>query len=147
MTWRELLEQKRVIEEPTSRAELDGLLSLVRRNMTDAAITELSDDGRFDHAYGAARTLASLVIRSEGYRVTPAGGGHYNTFLALKVADFTAFSAYAIYFNMCRSKRNELSYDGIEIVSLAEVEELIQEVRKFEVAVHAWLAANHPELQ
>lgn len=88
MTWRDLLEQKRVIEEPTSRAELDGLLSLMRRNMADAAITELSDDNRFDHAYGAARTLATLVVRSEGYRVTPAGGGHYNTFLATQSRRF-----------------------------------------------------------
>jgi len=33
------------------------------------------------------RLLANIIVRASGYRVKSDGGGHYNTFLALKTAD------------------------------------------------------------
>src|SRR5438093_13167102 len=56
MTWQVLLAQGRILREPTSRAELRELGSLVGKYLADAQLAGLSDDGKFDRAYGA-RTL------------------------------------------------------------------------------------------
>ncbi len=146
MTWQELLAQKRVALEATSKDEVADLWTLVRRYLADAAVKGLSDDGRFDRAYGAVRTLAMLVVRAEGYRVKAQGGAHYNTFLALEAADPAGFAARAAYFNQCRNKRNELSYDAADVVSGTEVAELLVEAELFALQVSAWFAAKHPEL-
>ncbi len=87
MTWKQLLAENRVAPEPASRTEIKDLLAVVHRNLADAQIRKLSDDGRFGHAYDAARILANIIVRAIGYRVKSDGGGHYNTFLALKTAD------------------------------------------------------------
>ena len=74
------------------------------------------------------------------------GGGHYNTFLALEAADPKLFARQAAYFNACREKRNELSYEMAGVVSELEAEELLREVPEFETAVSRWVDARHPEL-
>ena len=146
MTSQELLAQGRIAREPTSRNELLELKSLTERYLADARLTALSDDGRFDRAYGAARTLAVMVIRSEGYRVKSAAGAHRVTFLVLEAADTTEFSTFASFFNRCRAKRNELSYEHGGIVSRAEVEDLLARVEEFASVVATWISSHHPEL-
>src|SRR3712207_5675945 len=101
MTWHELLAAKRVAPEPTSKQELDELREVVARNLQDAQLAGLSSDGKFSMAYNAARTLANMVVRCEGYRVKHQGGGHYNTFLGLEAAEPT-FAAMAAYLDVCR---------------------------------------------
>jgi len=86
------------------------------------------------------------VIRAAGYRVRGHGGGHYNTFLALEASDSKLFARYAAYFNACREKRNELSYEMAGVVSELEAQELLREVPEFEVAVGRWLETRHPDL-
>jgi hypothetical protein len=105
----------------------------------------LSDDGRYGHAYDAARILANIVVRAAGHRVKTEGGGHYNTFLALKVAD-AAFSRKAIYFDACRRKRNNFLYEQANVVSSTEAEELLWEDSAFDIEVDAWLKKHHPNL-
>jgi hypothetical protein len=43
--------------------------------------------------------------------------------------------ARAVYFNTCRSKRNELSYEMSGVVSKLEAEELVAEIPEFEAVV------------
>lgn len=111
MTWQELLDQRRVAREPTGRDEVAALRRLVSRCLANASIETLSPDGRFERACAAAQTLATIVIRVEGYRVRQPGA-HYSTFLALEAADPEAFASFASYFDLCRTLRNELSYNG-----------------------------------
>jgi hypothetical protein len=145
MTWSELLAQKRVVGEPASAEELHSLQAVVRRSLADAALPRLSTDGRFAMAYNAARTLAAMVVRAAGYRVKPTGGGHVNTFLALATADL-CFADWADYFDLCRRKRNDLSYVGADLVSASEAAELIERVQSFKALVEVWLAQHHPGL-
>jgi hypothetical protein len=145
MTFEKLLAQRRIVAEPTDRDETESLRGLVQRYVADSAVKELSMDGRFERAYCAARASATIVIRAAGYRVRRPGG-HYNTFLALEAASPKAFSSYAVYFDTCRTLRNELSYKAVDIVSEAELEEILKMVPEFEAAVEKWLAENHPEL-
>jgi hypothetical protein len=144
MTFEELLKQRRVALEPTGPDEVARLHALVQRHLADAAIEEMSPEGRFQQAYGAARTLATIVVRASGYRVRQPGA-HYNTFLALEAADPEAFSAHATYFDACRTMRNELAYNDPERVSDTELDEILRLVPEFARAVEAWLQRNHPE--
>ena len=50
MTWQELLAEKRVALEATSKDEIADLWTLVRRYLADSSVEGLSDDGRFDRA-------------------------------------------------------------------------------------------------
>lgn len=145
MTFAELLQQRRIAAEAPGPDEIAQLRGLARRYLADAAIEALSAEGRFQQAYGAARTIATIVVRACGYRVKQPGA-HYNTFLALEAADSEIFSTYAAYFDTCRTVRNELSYDGPEGVSDTELEEILRLVPEFERAVQVWLERTHPEL-
>ena len=85
MSWKELLANKNVTREAPSKAELDNLRSIVARSLKDVGVAGLSADARFVMAYDAARTLSLMIVRASGYRPRSVGG-HYNTFLALEVA-------------------------------------------------------------
>jgi hypothetical protein len=87
MSWQELERQRRVAREPTSKQEIRELLNVVARNLSDAAASGLSEDGRYDFAYGAFRTLAAIVVRASGYRIKAMGGSHKCTFEALETAE------------------------------------------------------------
>lgn len=145
MTFERLLKEQRAVREPTSRDEIDELRALARRCLDDANIEALSPDGRFDRAYGAARALATIVVRASGYRVRQPGA-HYNTFLALEAADAETFFAEVAYFNVCRLLRNQLSYESSGVISAMELEEILCKAPEFELAVERWLAEHHPEL-
>ena len=144
MTWKELLEQQRVERRAATKKELQELRSVARRSLADARLEGLSIDGKYGHAYEAARALATMVVRSAGYRVRAHGGGHYNTFLALEAADSKLFARQAAYFDTCRVKRNEFSYESAGVVSEMETQELLREVREFESITEVWIRDRHP---
>src|ERR1700685_799639 len=104
MHWDKLLSDGRVTRADPSRQELDNLRSIVARSLQDVTAPGLSADARFVIAYDAARTLALIVVRSEGYRPRSLGG-HYNTFLALEAVDLT-FATVSAHFDGCRIKRH-----------------------------------------
>ena len=68
---------------PASASETADLFRVVDRDLADARVTGLSADRRFATAYNAALQLATIVLRSEGYR-TFGAGHHYTTILALR---------------------------------------------------------------
>jgi hypothetical protein len=144
MTWSELEKQKRVAKEPTTKSEIDELRALAGRNLKDAAVPQLSSDGRFSMAYNAARTLATVAIRASGYRVKQAGGAHHNTFLAITVAMGPAYDTLATYFDGCRQSRNDLSYGAASVVSDSDADELLAKTTEFRGALEVWLRAKHP---
>lgn len=145
MTWSELLANRRVAGEKSSKQEVDELLALVARNLKDASASGLSSDGQYEFAYNAMRTLATIVIRACGYRVKSSAGGHYFTFLALEAAD-PAFAGQSAMGDAARQKGNDFSYESAGIVSDTEAQDLLAEVAAFRESVRTWLAAKHPEL-
>ena len=146
MTWTEFENQRRVAKEPTTKSEIDELRALAERNLKDAALPQLSADGRFSMAYDAARTLTNVTIRASGYRMKQMGGAHYNTFLALPVAMGTAYDTLAAYFDGCRQSRNDLSYGAASVVSDSDATELLEKTTEFRKSVERWLRTNHTTL-
>lgn len=106
----------------------------------------LSDDGKFDRAYGAARTRAAMIIRAEDCRVKAAAGSHRATFFALKAAVSEAFGAFAEYFDRCRAKRNRAGYEVAGMVSSVEAQELTGRAEDFAQLAQGWIAKRHPSL-
>jgi hypothetical protein len=89
--------------------------------------------------------MAVMVVRASGYMVKTDGGGHYNTFLARKVAE-PAFAQMAVYLDACRRKRNDFLYEQSNVVSSTEAENFLMMATGFFAKVSAWLKKHHPEL-
>lgn len=115
------------------------------RNLKDASIEELSDDNRFSIAYQAALLTAKMAIACAGYRVK-GQGAHHTTFQAIPLALGAKYQPIADYFDVCRRKRNDIVYDSEGIVSLRDVEELLENASQFAADVEAWIKKNHPAL-
>ncbi len=77
VTWKQLVDDRRLKPHLTSYRELYDLRELIDRDMKDAAITELSTDRRFATAYNAVLQLGKMVLACVGYRA--AGPGHHQT--------------------------------------------------------------------
>src|SRR2546423_9559647 len=65
--------------EPTSRDEIKSLLTIVDRDLTDANVAVISEDRRFEAAFNAARTAATIALRASGYRTSTQVGHHAKT--------------------------------------------------------------------
>jgi hypothetical protein len=148
MSWAWLEKEGYVEAMAPDKGELDGLRSIVKEKIRDAATAaaaDLSADTRFTLAYDAARNLARIIVRAAGYRPRE-NGGHSSTFIALKAAD-RAFAETADYFEQCRRKRNTSEYDFAGGVTDTEAEDLLKAVKQFAKDAEAWVAAHHPELE
>jgi hypothetical protein len=140
------LDEARVEPLPASKPELDGLRELARRCLQDASLP-LSADNRFGITYNAARALATMAVRAARYRVRQRGGAHYSTLLALKAAMGPRIQEMADYLNLCRGKRNELSYEAANVVTDGEADELLKKTRQLQALVEGWIATHYPELK
>jgi hypothetical protein len=144
-SWGELVESGLLVAERSSSAEIWKLMTIAERELKDAEARGLSAAGRFGHAYSAARSLATTVIRAEGYRTRGGEGAHHVTFRALGIAD-SAFRSQATYFDRCRRKRNDMLYTGDGHVTQAEAEELLAHAHAFLPSVSRWLRGRHADL-
>lgn len=144
MNWTGLLANRTVQSHATSFQEIKNLRELVGRDLQDAAIDGLSDDRRFATAYNAVLQLSKMAIACAGYRVASGAGHHQKTFEAVKTAiNSSVADAFADYFDTCRRKRNNIDYDGAEIVTETEADELLKKAKDFQVLVEDWIAKKH----
>ena len=75
------LEKGTLHRHQPSKNELAGLLALADRNLADAGIAALSAEGRFNCAYGAALTAATIALHAAGYRTNSNLPGHHTVTL------------------------------------------------------------------
>jgi uncharacterized protein (UPF0332 family) len=144
-TLQQLLAKGRLQQQPTQPSEIEALLKVAERDLSDARQGSISDDRRFATAYNAALQLATVVVRAEGYR-TRGSGHHVVTIATLPLILGPDLSETADYLDACRSRRNTVDYDGIGIASEADVSELIHEAEHLQVVVREWIAEKHSEL-
>ena len=140
------MEEGRVEAVPASKPNLDDLRAVVARCLKDSHLP-LDPDNKFSLVYNAARTLALMAVAAAGYRVKHRGGGHYNTFLALKAALGPTIDTLADYLDDCRKKRNELCYEAAHVVTETETEHLITKTRELQTLVEIWIAQHRPHLK
>lgn len=144
MTWRTWLKEGRVEAHAPAPAELVAQRRAAERSLKDAALEGLSPEGRFQLAYGAALDLATIAVRASGFRIKSRVGHHQLTFEAAGTALGDSCRDTLDYFDLCRRRRNVISYDGDE-VSQALADELLAETIRFAEMIDRWLQAEHPQ--
>jgi uncharacterized protein (UPF0332 family) len=135
-----------LLRRPSNRGEITRLLEVARRDLADAAASGLSLDRQFAIAYEAAYSLAIVVLRAEGYRTrSGAAGHHWLAFAVLPEIVGEMAVARARYYQSCRRKRHQATYEQTGVATEAEVRELVADVEAFREEVLAWLHQRHPE--
>jgi hypothetical protein len=145
MTWRDWLREGRVEAHKPTPAEIDAQCRAARRSLGDAGLPGLSPEGRFQLAYAAALDLATATVLASGHRIKARIGHHQLTFEAAGVALGKAAADIIDYLDICRRRRNVVSYAGDE-VGEDFANELLKETSRFAELVDEWLEQNHPEL-
>ena len=128
----------------TNRVQVRHLLSLVDRDLEVAAATT-NADWRFGIAYNAALKLCTVLLYGSGYRAARELN-HYRTLMSLPLILGKDRAPDAAYLDRCRSKRNELEYDHVGVVTDADADELIEFARSFKADVVSWLGSKRPDL-
>jgi hypothetical protein len=144
MSWKKLLQERKVHTHTTSIGELTEIRSLVARDLADAGLIGLSEDRRFAIAYNAALQTSKMAIACAGYRVASVPGHHRITFEAARLALGRTAVSLTDYFDACRRKRNEIDYTGAAIATTTEADELLLHARAFLNLVETWIEAHHP---
>jgi hypothetical protein len=144
MNLEDLLQEGRLEQRATSKREIDDLLMVIERSLGDAAIEQMSLEGRFNRAYDAALLLATIPLRCAGYR-TRGEGHHHTIFDVLPEAIGEEVRPVAHFFQKCRKVRNLSTYSRSGIVARGDVIELITRAREFRDVVHGWLQNHYPQ--
>lgn len=93
--------------EPPSPRELKGLLDSAMSRLSDAGVSTLSYDSRFDLAYNAAHGLALYALRRQGYRSD-------NRYLVFQALPHTADAPPELWRVLAKAheRRNLAEYEG-----------------------------------
>ena len=107
--------------EPPDQLEFDHILNTARRNLKDAFVPGISEEGKFTFVYNAAHAFALGALRWHGYRSE-------KRYLAFQCLVHTVGMKEEIcrIFDSCHHKRNLAEYEGDFEIS----EELFQEMLK-----------------
>jgi hypothetical protein len=133
MSWKKLLQERRVHHHRTTKQEISELRRLIDRDLADASIPSLQ--------------TAKMAIACAGYRVASVPGHHGLTFEGAKLAIGKSAEHLTDYFDACRRKRNEIDYTGAAIATGTEAEELLLHTRAFIALVEKWIETNHAGLR
>lgn len=131
--------------EPTSQDEIKSLLAIVDRDLKDASVANVSEDRRFEAAFNAARTCATLALRASGYRTSTQAGHHIKTIESLALT-MKADAKLVRRMKSLSQKRNATSYDSTGNVSAQELDLAIRTAEQLRRTVIAWLEQSHPDL-
>lgn len=138
MTINSLLQRGVLVKQDTSSNEIEDLLKIVERDIADSAKEEISYDWQFGIAYNAALKLATILVRSSGYRVK-GGSHHMNTIAMIPLVLGNAKKDDAEYLDTCRRKRNIVEYDCVGGATKADVVELREFIIEFQQEILSWL--------
>ena len=128
----------------SSRKEIEGLLGIVDRDLSDAAAGSISPDWRFGIAYNAALKLCTILLHASGYRPERVLQ-HKRAIDALPLILGEGRKDDAAYLDTCRVKRNTAEYTTAGAATDADADELLEFSKSFREDVLRWLKANHPE--
>jgi hypothetical protein len=145
MTWTDWLREGRLEPHKAARGEIAALRRAAERSLRDSALPDLSPEGRFQLAYGAALDIATVAVLAAGYRVRARVGHHQLVLEAAAVALGPESDSLLSYLDLCRRRRNTISYEGDEVGD-EQAQELLRETGRFAALVKAWLEHRHRDL-
>ncbi len=131
--------------EPTL-PEIQELLRVVDRELSDARARGMSADGKFEHAYAASLQLCMVPLRAAGCQVPKGGSRHKRAIDSLRYNLGEAWGDTSDYIERCSRQRGQAMYERIDVVSDEDADELLGKAQQLRVDVVAWLKANHADL-
>lgn len=124
--------------------EMAMLLRAARADLADAGV-DISPEWRFAIASNAALRFCTAALAAAGYRAAREQK-HYRTIAALPLILGDEVQELTRFLDTCRTKRHEVTYEGVAAISESEAQELFEAVRELERVVLAWLGRAHPPL-
>jgi hypothetical protein len=128
-------------------AEMRNLLSVVDRELADASVSGLSNDGRFTHAYDAALLLCKLALHAAGFEVQKRAPGHHA--LWINSLEFTLGRSHQqILIHLAKSSklRHTSLYDHAGVVEKQDADDLLETAKQLRADVLIWLRSQHSNL-
>jgi hypothetical protein len=136
-----------LINHQATVAEVRNLLGVVDRELADAGVAGLSDDGRFTHAYDAALLLCKLALHASGFEVQKRAAGHHN--LWINSLEFTLGHTHKgtlIHLSKSSKLRHITLYDQAGVVQKQDADDLLEAARQLRTDVLNWLRSQHSSL-
>ena len=123
--------------------EMTRLLTAARSDLADARV-DISPAWRFAIAYNAALRLCTLALAVAGYRAAR-DQKHYRTIAALPLIVGDDARELTQFLDTCRTKRHDVTYEGLDAISESEATELVDAVGELESLILSWLRRRHPK--
>jgi len=124
---------------------INKLVSAAERNISDAHVTEVSNENRFDAAYKAIMQLANASLQANGFRTLTSKPGHHMTMLQSLGQTIALDRPTIIVLDGLRKQRAGNDYTG-DIVPASAVTECLSCAESLFSKVNKWLKDNKPEL-
>jgi len=145
VTLQNLLSIGRLKAHVATALEIKRLLAAIERNLADSAVTQVSDENRFDAAYKAVMQCALAAMLASGYRPSTSEPGHHATLIqSLPLTMGVANDAWVV-LDALRRKRNSNDYTG-DVVTADMVAECIVQAKSLLEILKKHLKKNHPKL-
>jgi hypothetical protein len=145
MTLQNLAKIGQLKPHAATAAEIQRLLTAVKRNLADAAQQGNSAETCFDCAYKAIMQCALTAMLASGYRPSPNAPGHHQTMIQSLPLTLGVSNDSWLILDALRKKRNLSDYTGVEIEP-GVVEECITQAQSLSDLVQKWLRKNHSHL-
>lgn len=123
------------------RAAVERLLEAASRSLSDAALFDLSNEGRFDMAYKAVMQIANAALQANGYRTSTNRPGHHQTMIQSLPKTIGVGRDTMIFLDALRKQRNVIDYSG-DTVSALMVNEAINQAHTLMDRMREWLKVN-----
>ena len=135
-----------IVDHESSRQEISELLEIVKTDLKDARIPELSPDRRLACCYGALLTASRAALRAAGYRVPKGTPSHH--YYAIQSLLFTVgLDSQAVrQIESMGKKRATADYVRVGEVSESMVEEAIAFAESCCGRILEWIREEHPSL-
>jgi hypothetical protein len=143
-TW---LQMGYLAEHEATVAEVRSLLGVIDRELHDAMVAGLSDEGRFTHAYDAALLLCKLALHVSGFELQKRSSGHHSRWI--NSLEFTLGKEQGetlVLLSKSSHLRHKSVYDQTGVVQTQDADDLIETARKLRTDVLAWLRSQHGTL-
>ncbi|RKY10989.1 MAG: hypothetical protein DRP65_05500 [Planctomycetota bacterium] len=128
----------------TSPEEIENLLSVSDRDLSDCRSEGLSADWKMTIAYNAALQAAAAALAAAGYRATR-DSHHYRVIQSLAYT-IGADTKLVSKFDQFRKKRNIGGYERAGLVSDQEADEMFELASQLRENIEKWIRDNHPDL-
>jgi len=141
--WRD---SRLIVEHESSRQEISELLGIMKTDLKDALIRELSPDRRLACCYGALLTVARAALRAAGYRVPKGTPSHH--YYAIQSLQFTVGLDIPVLRQIETMGKKRLTADYVRVGEASEsmVDEGLAFAEEYCRRITDWIRETHPSL-